>query len=184
MMMTSSIKVHINSVGILNTINLWIILRIIVIYLVGWKFHLHGLFRRLIWRSHRKWRQSRHAFGKKQCLEQRNIRLSHDFLYFHDNTKRILNPKKMPNGWVVYAFSILAYFNITSVTSLPILTSLRQQKSPQRWNSWLTKYITIFLRIIRRLKVFKIPTEFIRKMQISFWQWTTVITIQWGHGSY
>ena len=38
-------KVHITSVGILNVCNLWILLRKIVIYLVGRKCRLHGLFR-------------------------------------------------------------------------------------------------------------------------------------------
>ena len=37
-------KVHVTSMGILNICNLWIILRKIVIYLVGRKCHLHGLF--------------------------------------------------------------------------------------------------------------------------------------------
>ena len=37
-------KVHITSVGILNVCNLWILLRKIVIYLVGRKCRLHGLF--------------------------------------------------------------------------------------------------------------------------------------------
>ena len=39
-----SFKVHITSVGILNVCNLWILLRKIVIYLVGRKCRLHGLF--------------------------------------------------------------------------------------------------------------------------------------------
>ena len=39
------IKVRITSMGILNICNLWILLRKIVIYLVGRKCHLHGLFR-------------------------------------------------------------------------------------------------------------------------------------------
>ena len=38
------IKVHIKSIGILNICNLWILLRKILIYLVGRKCHLHGLF--------------------------------------------------------------------------------------------------------------------------------------------
>ena len=40
-----SFKVRITSMGILNICNLWILLRKIVIYLVGRKCHLHGLFR-------------------------------------------------------------------------------------------------------------------------------------------
>ena len=40
-----SLKVYITSVGILNVRNLWILLRKIVIYLVGQKCRLHGLFR-------------------------------------------------------------------------------------------------------------------------------------------
>ena len=38
------LKVYITSVGILNVCNLWILLRKIVIYLVGRKCRLHGLF--------------------------------------------------------------------------------------------------------------------------------------------
>ena len=38
------VKVYITSVGILNVCNLWILLRKIVIYLVGQKCRLHGLF--------------------------------------------------------------------------------------------------------------------------------------------
>ena len=37
-------KVPIWSMGIFNICTLWILLRKIVIYLVGWKFHLHKLF--------------------------------------------------------------------------------------------------------------------------------------------
>ena len=67
-------KVHINSVGILINFNLWILLRKIVEYLVGQTFHLPGLSR-CRWHSYRKWRQCRHAIGRKQCLQQGNIRL-------------------------------------------------------------------------------------------------------------
>ena len=38
------VKVHIRSMGILNICNRWVLLRKIVIYLVGRKWHPHGLF--------------------------------------------------------------------------------------------------------------------------------------------
>ena len=49
------VKVHRSPVaGILNTFNLWILLRKIVEYLVGQTFHVYGLFRCRSWRSYRK----------------------------------------------------------------------------------------------------------------------------------
>ena len=75
------VKVHRSPVvGILNTFNLWILLRKIVEYVVGQTFMVYGLFRCRSWRSYRKLRQSRHVFGKKKG----SIRLSHYFQYFHD----------------------------------------------------------------------------------------------------
>ena len=41
-----------------------------VIHLVVQKFHVHGLFSSQSWESDRKWCHSRHAFGKKQFLQQ------------------------------------------------------------------------------------------------------------------
>ena len=55
-------KVPISCLGILHICNLWILLRKIVIYLVGRKFYLRGLF--CCW-SWRKWRHSRNLFIAK-----------------------------------------------------------------------------------------------------------------------
>ena len=140
---------HINAVGtlilILNfTFNLWILLIKIVIYLVGRKFHLHRCFRCLIWRSYRKWHQSRHLARNSVCNKE-----IYNFLIISCIsmiTKRILNSKNMPNGWLVYAFPIHAYFDVTSSYNLDSEKVLK-----------MTKYITVFLRKIQRLKVFKIP---------------------------
>ena len=52
---SGSFKVPVTSMRILNICNLWILLRKIVIYLVGRKCHLHGLFWLL---KLSKWRQS------------------------------------------------------------------------------------------------------------------------------
>ena len=129
-------QVHINSVGTLNTFNLWILLRKIVIYLLGRKFHLHELFRCLSWRSYQKWRQSRHA----SCI--------------CTITKRILNSKNMPK-WMsslCLLHSCLLWRHGNNLDS--------EKKSRKMKFSRPTKYITIFLSIIQRLKVFQIPTEF------------------------
>ena len=115
---------HINSVGILNTFNLWIILRKIVIY-----FSLSKLF---IW----------HVFRIKNSLRNRgNTRNNEKVVHFS-----VANTVSCQNR---------AYFDVTSGNFAKLGSETVHKDSAN------TRYITIFLRRIQILKIFKVPTEFI-----------------------
>ena len=119
--LSSIFKVPISCLGILHICNLWILLRKIVIYLVGRKFYLRGLFFAV------KVDGSDVIVGTPECF---NIQARHKFenfclfslnsTYSNQNQVRYFQMSKTVS---------FRYKRIPTVTSLQ---PIQQQKSPRR----------------------------------------------------